>query len=195
MCCLPAMSSERLPLSLRHLPQVRTNSARLDLCLHDNIWLTINTPCLSESHIVIRQHTDSAIGIIDKVLNPQWATAMCGWDGCGKGCRCWNGRTRVQSPHYDEDKGAWCNSQWMTHWCWSQGVGASLLVYWLKEAGKVPQQGIKLHDKSEHGLSAVSLISIQSIILLTAVLALTLLFTCQLQRFLVYERTGVNTEL
>lgn len=87
----------------------------LNLCLHDHIWLTINKPHLSKSHIVIRQHTDTAIGIIDKDLNPQWATAMRGWDGCAKGCRCRNGRTRVQSPHYDADKSAWCNSQWMTH--------------------------------------------------------------------------------
>lgn len=99
--------------------------------------LAWNTPYLRESHYVIRQHTDTAIGIIDKVLNPQWAAAMCGWDGCEWGCWCWNGRTRVQSPHYDANKSAWCNSQWMTHLCWSQRVGASLLAYWLKEAGKV----------------------------------------------------------
>lgn len=80
----------------------------------------------------------------------------------------------------------------MTHLCWSQRVGASLLAYWLKEAGKVHLEGIKFTDKSEHGLSAISLISIQSIILLTAVLAWTPLFPCQPERLLFYQTTAVN---
>lgn len=44
---------------------------RYDLCVH-----------IHESQFAIRQHTDTAIGFIDKVLNPQWATLMCGRDGC-----------------------------------------------------------------------------------------------------------------
>lgn len=80
----------------------------------------------------------------------------------------------------------------MTHLCWSQRVGASLPAYWLKEAGKVHLEGIEFTDKSEHGLSAISLISIQSIFLLTAVLAWTPLFPRQPERLLFYHTTAVN---
>lgn len=41
------------------------------------IYLYTTKPYLSESQFVIRQHADTAIGIIDKVLNPQWARQWC----------------------------------------------------------------------------------------------------------------------
>ncbi len=43
--------------------------------------VTWNKPYLSEGQFVITQHTYTAKGVIDKVLNPQWAAARCGWEG------------------------------------------------------------------------------------------------------------------
>lgn len=40
--CVAYKPSESLPLSHSHLPLQRQNSVRLDLCLHDHIWLPTN---------------------------------------------------------------------------------------------------------------------------------------------------------
>lgn len=153
------------------------------------IW---NKPYLRESHFVIRQHTDSAISIIDKVLNPQTvaATRVGGvWTRPPMLKRQDNVST-ITSQQCEPG----CNSPRVTHFMLKSESGCIPTGVSIEGSWHGSLTGNQIHRQTRMwNRQQFPSFAFKALFYWQAFLAPTRLYTWQPERsFFPYERTGAN---